>query len=200
MTRRTTILVVDDDADIRAFLTLALEDQGFAVESADDGLSALQKVRRQAPDAVILDLNMPRMGGEDFLYAWRAGVETSGVPVIVISAAYRGLEPGDLGVAAFFPKPFDLPALVQHVERLVASSPQAPAAARPDAPSLEVDEVIEGLAHHLSAALGCVELLAEDESIPEDLRPLAVLALEHTQRASATVRQLRHLTRAVEGE
>src|SRR5690349_22835235 len=70
-----TILVVDDEVDLRRILQLALEEEGFHVDSAADGLAALRKVRERPPDLVILDLNMPRMGGEQFLYAWRAGVE-----------------------------------------------------------------------------------------------------------------------------
>src|SRR5689334_16663432 len=100
---RRTVLVVEDDVDLRAVLRFALEDEGFVVESAGDGLSALQKVRQLTPDLIVLDLNMPRMGGEDFLYAWRSGFETPGVPVVVITAESQALRPGDLGVAAFFP-------------------------------------------------------------------------------------------------
>ena len=66
---RRTVLVVEDDADILGMLQVSLELAGYEVESAADGLSALQKVRQATPDLVILDLNMPRMGGEDFLYA-----------------------------------------------------------------------------------------------------------------------------------
>src|SRR5215207_3905267 len=122
---RRTVLVVEDDADLRAALRFALEDEGLAVEGAGDGLSALQKVRRLAPDLVILDLNMPRMGGEDFLYAWRTGVEAPGVPVIVITAESRALRPGDLGVAAFPSKPFDIQALLSYVRDLLAVPSQA---------------------------------------------------------------------------
>src|SRR5262245_53690339 len=91
VSERRTILVVEDDADVRDAVRFALEDERFAVESAGDGLSALQKVRQLAPDLVILDLNMPRMDGQDFLYAWRSGFETLGVPVIVITAEFRAL-------------------------------------------------------------------------------------------------------------
>ena len=122
---RKTILVVEDDADIVAILRFALEGDGFVVDSAGDGLSALQKARQATPDLVILDLNMPRMGGEDFLYAWRTGVETPGVPVIVITAESPALRPSDLGVEAFLPKPFHLDTLLWHVRDLLAIPPRA---------------------------------------------------------------------------
>src|SRR3954451_24754139 len=75
---RKTILVVEDDVAICDLVRFALEVQGLNVESAADGLHALQKVRQATPDLVILDLNMPQMGGEDFLYAWRTGIEARG--------------------------------------------------------------------------------------------------------------------------
>src|SRR4051812_28583112 len=56
-----TILVVEDDVDLRNTLRFALEDEGFAVERAGDGVDALRRIRQRAPDLIILDLNMPRM-------------------------------------------------------------------------------------------------------------------------------------------
>ena len=113
------ILVVEDDVDLRDTLRFALEDEGFAVESAGDGEDALGRIRQRAPDLIILDLNMPRMGGVDFLYAWRTGVETRGAPVIVITAEGRGREPAELGVEGFFAKPFKIEDLIASICRLM---------------------------------------------------------------------------------
>ena len=120
---RRTILVVEDDVDLRDALRIALEDEGFAVESAGDGMDALRRIRQRAPDLVILDLNMPRMGGQDFLYAWRTGVETRGAPVIVITAEWRERQPAELGVEGFFAKPFEIDDLLSHVKVLLAVPP-----------------------------------------------------------------------------
>jgi CheY-like chemotaxis protein len=54
------VLVVDDEADVRDYLRIALEDAGFVVETAEDGLQAIEAVRRNPPDLVSLDLVMPR--------------------------------------------------------------------------------------------------------------------------------------------
>ena len=191
--RDGTVLVVDDDVDTRAVLRIALEEVGFTVDSAGDGLSALRKIREQTPAAVILDLNMPRMGGEDFLYAWRAGVETPGVPTIVISAAYKALRPEDLGVEAVFAKPFDIAKLVECVAGLVESSAPVFVTASRDARTTELREVAESLAQAMSVIVGNVELLEDAPPDPAARRATMVRAMDAAHRGSALVRRLSRL-------
>lgn len=190
---RRTILVVEDDVDLRAALRFALEDYGFVVESAGDGLSALQKVRQLAPDLVILDLNMPRMGGEDFLYAWRTGLETVGVPVVVITAESRALRSGDLGVAACFIKPFDLHDLLSRVQDLVAVPSQARAAAGRDPRGEEMAEVSDDLVDVVSTLLIGIEQVAAASDLPDDLRLLMTSSLDAAHRAAVLTRRLNRL-------
>ena len=99
-----TVLVVDDDPDVRGALTDAFESEGFRVMTAANGMQALHRARDTAPDVIVLDLNMPMMSGDAFLYAWRAGAETYSVPVVAISAAYPGLQPEDLGGRGLLPE------------------------------------------------------------------------------------------------
>ena len=193
VSERRTILVVEDDVDLRAALRIALEDEGFAVESAGDGLSALQKVRQLAPDLVILDLNMPRMGGEDFLYAWRTGVEVPGVPVIVITAQSRAIRPQDLGVAAFLPKPFRVDELLWHARDLLAIPSGARAAAGRDPRDVEMAGVADDLAAVMSVLLISAEQLADAPGLPDDARIIASTGLDAAQRASVLARRLSHL-------
>jgi CheY-like chemotaxis protein len=193
---RKTILVVEDDTDIRATLRFALEDEGYAVESAGDGLSALQNVRGATPDLVILDLNMPKMGGEDFLYAWRTGVETPGVPVMVITATSMALRPDDLGVEAVFPKPFDLDKLLWHVRDLLALASRAQGAAGRGPQDAEMVDVVDDLANAMSTVLLSAEQLAATPNLPDDRRTIAATGLDAAQRASALVRRLNHLINA----
>ncbi len=188
-----TILVVDDDVDTRAALRLALEDEGFTVDSAGDGLTALQKIRHQMPDAIILDLNMPRMGGEDFLYAWRAGVEAPSVPVIVITAVSRGVRAQDLGVDAFLTKPFDLPTLVRHVSRLVEPGPELQGAASGDTRVAELRDIADELADAMTAIMMSAEEVAKARNVPDDLRPAVVAGAGAAQRASTLVRRLQRV-------
>jgi CheY-like chemotaxis protein len=184
--------VVEDDVDLRAVLRAALEQEGFAVETAGDGLSALQKVRQLAPDLVILDLNMSRMGGEEFLYAWRTGGETPGVPVIVITAVSRALRPRDLGVEAFFPKPFEIDTLLQRARELVSTSPGVDAAGR-DNLRAEMIGVSHDLADAMSVVVSTAELLAVIRDLPDELQTIPTMNLEASQRAAALARRLKHL-------
>ncbi len=188
-----TILVVDDDVDTRATLRIALEDEGFAVDSAGDGLTALQKIRHQRPDAIILDLNMPRMGGEDFLYAWRAGVEAPGVPVIVITAVSRGVRAEDLGVDAFLTKPFDLPTLVRHVRHLVEPGSEPRRATSGDTRVAELRDIADDLADAMTAVMMSAEEVAKARNVPDDLRPTVVTGAGAAQRASTLVRRLQRV-------
>jgi DNA-binding response OmpR family regulator len=188
-----TILVVDDDADLRAILKFALEDEGFHFDSADDGLSALRKVRERPPDLVILDLNMPRMGGEQFLYAWRAGVETPGVPVIVVTATSDALRPTDLGVAAVVPKPFDVEQLLACVKDLLALPPNQRGVVRDGSSMTELRDIVENLAQVTSVMLVITEQVASSPDLFDDVRALAERSLDSAHRVSVLVRRLTHL-------
>ncbi len=102
-----TILIAEDDADIRAVLRLYLESEGFAVREAADGQTALDIALGEAPDAAILDVMMPRMDGFQLTRALR---RTSDIPVLILSAKSQdndkilGL---NLGADDYIAKPFN---------------------------------------------------------------------------------------------
>jgi DNA-binding response OmpR family regulator len=196
-TEPKTILVVEDDNEIRTMLRMALESAGFSVESAGDGLSALEQARQSSPDLIILDLNMPRMGGEDFLYAWRTGVEMARVPVIVITAASQALRPADLGVEAFFPKPFDIDKLLWHIRDLLAVSPRTQSAGH-GSRGEEMIGVADQLVVVMSTLLVCAEQLAEAPGLPDHLHTVAATSLDAAQRAAVLARRLSYLVNARE--
>jgi DNA-binding response OmpR family regulator len=185
--------VVEDDADIRSVIRTALEDEGFAVEIATDGLNALQKVRQSPPDLVVLDLNMPRMGGEDFLYAWRMGGETKGGPVVVITAASQALRPADLGVEGFFSKPFDIDELLWHIKDLLAMPAKVRAGEGRDHRLVEMMGVVDDLGKVMSTLLIGVESLAQVPGMSDDLRTVADVSVDAAHRASVLARRLNHL-------
>jgi DNA-binding response OmpR family regulator len=188
-----TVLVVDDDAGIRDLLTQALESEGLRVEVAANGMQALAKVRERLPDAVVLDITMPFMHGDDFLHTWRAKVRAPGVPVVAISAAYTAVRAKDLGVEEFFPKPFNLDALVQRVRELVARPPGSRGIEDREARSIEVRECLDELANQMSAIYGCVELISEDPNVTLLVRKTAANAVDASQRAAVLLRRVRHL-------
>ena len=84
--RGKTILVVDDEEDIREFLSTVLKDAGFDVVTAADGEEALERVEDEAPDFISVDLVMPRKTGLEFLYDLRAREEWKRIPVMVVTS------------------------------------------------------------------------------------------------------------------
>jgi CheY-like chemotaxis protein len=83
------ILVVDDEADVRDYLRTALEDSGFVVETAKDGLEALESVQRSAPDLISLDLVMPRHSGAKFYHDLQKDKALSKIPVLIVTGHAR---------------------------------------------------------------------------------------------------------------
>jgi CheY-like chemotaxis protein len=111
-----TVLIVDDDHDLRQTLSEILRDEGYAVETAVNGREALDLMRgRSAPRVLVLDLMMPVMDGWQLLDELRRDEALSRIPVVVISASNRG--PRATGAAEILQKPLDYYKLVTSVER-----------------------------------------------------------------------------------
>jgi CheY-like chemotaxis protein len=85
----TTILLADDSILLRAANAAILTRAGYKVLTAGDGEEALQVVRQHRPDLVILDLMMPKLGGEQVLQALRKDAMTKYIPVIVLTSLYQ---------------------------------------------------------------------------------------------------------------
>ena len=120
-----TILVVEDDPELRGLIAEILADEGYAVLEAGDGREALRIARRSGPAAILADQGLPGLSGLELLERLRAGPATRRIPVILLS----GLEPDRGGPRpdGVLLKPFDLDALLAHVERVLRAG--APAAA-----------------------------------------------------------------------
>lgn len=110
------ILVADDDATLRGLVAYALRQEGYVVLEAVDGPSTLRILDAEAPDLVILDLGMPRMGGFEVLRRMRD--DECETPVLVLTARsdeedhVRAL---DLGADDYMTKPFSPRALIAHI-------------------------------------------------------------------------------------
>jgi CheY-like chemotaxis protein len=117
----TSLLVVDDDHDIREMAKLLLEVSGYRVTTAADGLEAWQRLEDgDSPALILLDLMMPRMDGEHFLQTLRASPRAS-IPVVIISGhAAVATKARELEANGWLTKPFELDALLAIVETLVA--------------------------------------------------------------------------------
>lgn len=123
MRRIKSVLVVDDDDAIRDMVAETLQYEGYAVEVAENGAEALERLRQKQPDAIVLDLMMPVMDGWQFVEALRELDARAEVPIVVMSAAHQLHETADRllakGVRAVLAKPFDLDALIGVIERYV---------------------------------------------------------------------------------
>jgi len=85
-------LVVDDSMLIRHTVCRFLEERGFAVESASNGLDALEIVKRGKPDLVITDIQMPKMGGSELITALKAQPSTAAIPIVIVAGRQSGFE------------------------------------------------------------------------------------------------------------
>ena len=121
MTQGKTILVVEDEPHIRGFIALALEDEGYSVQTATNGQEALDKVRRNPPDAILLDLLMPVMDGWSFLTVRRTLAAQYRCPVLVMSAVGGWNMARELGATGFLAKPFDLDSLLSRLASILSS-------------------------------------------------------------------------------
>ena len=126
MTRR--IMVIDDDSNLRLALKYRFEREEYIVQTAADGFEALEKVRAERPDLIILDLAMPKMNGLEFLSRLRDEFQALDIPVVVLTAVgldgYRGQGDG-LRIADLIMKPFDARRLIASVEEALANPDQS---------------------------------------------------------------------------
>jgi len=118
------ILVADDSRFQVALLTKALQEKGFEVVAAQDALQAGMVALRTAPDAIVLDINMPGGSGIEVLKRLRRSTKTQRIPVVVVS----GSDDSDvrqvameLGVADFLTKPVDLDQLCRAMSNLLST-------------------------------------------------------------------------------
>ena len=121
------VLVVDDQEEIREMTSLILSGAGYEVSTADGGEEALRLARREPFDLVLLDINMPGMGGWETLRLLRADEDLEGLPVAMFSVKGEvrdktvGLQ---YGATDYITKPFAVDDLVARVARLLASHPR----------------------------------------------------------------------------
>ncbi|MFN8636532.1 MAG: response regulator [Chloroflexota bacterium] len=119
-----SILVVDDDADIREVVSEVLLLEGYRVRMAGDGHAALELLAEWRTDLILLDLNMPRMDGWTFCARQRQQPEIADIPVALMSAS-RSLQARALpcAPAAVLEKPFGLEDLLQQVAQALEADP-----------------------------------------------------------------------------
>ena len=120
MEEKNTILIVDDEKEIRLLLREFLEKNGFTVLAAEDGQQALQLAGEHLPDLVITDLLLPKEHGIEVMQAIK---DRYLLPIIAISGIYKQEEIktriGDVFIEGFFEKPLDLEAILACVRSIL---------------------------------------------------------------------------------
>ena len=79
------ILIVDDEQDIRTYLSTLLEDQGYATVLAKDGVEAMQQVQAEIPDLITLDISMPEKSGVKFFRDLKSDERWKKIPIIIVT-------------------------------------------------------------------------------------------------------------------
>ncbi len=121
----TTILIIDDEANLRKTLAEILRARGYSILEADDGSSAIDLMRSTLPDLIFSDWRMPKVDGEQLLQYLHSHPQLASVPVIVMTAygsSHSAIEAMRLGAYDFITKPFDLDEIVVTAERALGHS------------------------------------------------------------------------------
>lgn len=122
--RAPRVLLVEDERHIVESLSFVLEREGFEVSAAADGESALERLRAERPDVLVLDVMLPKLGGLEVLKLVRADAGLRTLPVVVLTARGRPHDrrmAEEIGVEAFMTKPFANQDVVDAVRRLAAT-------------------------------------------------------------------------------
>ncbi|MDP3273962.1 MAG: response regulator [Deltaproteobacteria bacterium] len=141
-----SILIVDDEDDIRKLLARVLTEKGYRVLEADRGTTALAMVKQHAPDAILLDAMLPEVHGFEVCRRIKSSTRFGHTPVLMISAVYRGWRfredlKSAYGVHDFIEKPFRLQDVLAAVESMVSNAPKPDR--DPEAMAAEADRAFQ---------------------------------------------------------
>ena len=120
MSQVRTIMLADDELDIRTILRILLETSDTQILEASNGTDALELARQSSPDLILLDWMMPGLDGLEVIRALRRDPETAAIPIIMLSSQDQPHEIQqvlELDVTAFLSKPFNPAELLATVEQ-----------------------------------------------------------------------------------
>jgi DNA-binding response OmpR family regulator len=180
------ILVVEDSPTQAQYLRLVLEDEGYRVDTAANGLIALNIVRSSPPDLVLSDIVMPEMDGHQFCQAMKADRTTRAIPLIMLSSLQAHLDRAralENGADDFLNKPVDADELLTRVrslvrlktlnDRLVERDRTMPrrvlVALTPGPEAIKLRDVLQSTGHDLEVVTDGDTLLHATRSMPPDL-------------------------------
>ena len=118
-----TVLIIDDEEDLRDTVGYKFKAAGYTVVTAIDGVDGLEKLADLEPDLIILDVNMPRMNGLEFYQRIKGPDDRTKYPVLILTAR-ANMENlfHDLDADGFMAKPFELDDLLQTAEQIILSN------------------------------------------------------------------------------
>jgi len=163
-----TILVVEDENDIRDLLVFTLDREGFAVLQADSGQAALEQARNKHPDLILLDLMLPGMDGLSVYKRLQRDPDTSGIPVIMLTAKGEeidrivGLE---IGASDYIVKPFSLREVILRIRAVLGRK-----GGQPQSPVLQCGPIsLDSSSHSVRVSGTPVELTITEFRLLQDL-------------------------------
>jgi chemosensory pili system protein ChpA (sensor histidine kinase/response regulator) len=124
---RTLVMVVDDSLTVRKFTTRLLTREGLEVVTARDGVDALKVLTEHTPDAILLDIEMPRMDGFEFAKTIKGDPKTARIPIVMITsrtADKHRNRASELGVDRFLGKPYQEEELLRTLRELTSGASQ----------------------------------------------------------------------------
>jgi two-component system KDP operon response regulator KdpE len=170
------VLIVDDDPQIRRAMRVTLTSRGYEVGDARSGEEALERLRSEAYDLVLLDMNMPDMGGMEACRLMRQGSEIAIIMLTVSKAEKDKVDALDAGADDYVTKPFSTPELLARIRASLRRLPLAPSSA---VQQLRLDGVeIDFAAHQVNAGGQTIRLT------PKEFELLSYLAA-HPNRTIA---------------
>jgi len=117
---RKTILVVDDDANIRELLRQQLENEGYNVREAKDGMDAIHQIKISSPDLIVLDVMMPQINGFDVAAVLKNDPLTADIPIIILSIVENKERGHHIGIDRYLTKPINTEELLNEIGSLLS--------------------------------------------------------------------------------
>jgi two-component system chemotaxis response regulator CheY len=119
---KKVILIADDSASIRKFVSFALAENGYEIISAGDGMEALEKLPEKKVNLIITDLNMPNVDGLELIKSIRSSPEYRDIPIIILSSlgSMEEIEKGlNYGANSYLVKPFNPKKILYEVSKYI---------------------------------------------------------------------------------
>ena len=171
-----TVLIADDSPTLRRIVTSVLEREGFDVVAAEDGVQAVQGVFRSQPDAVILDVQMPRLSGYVTARLLKDDWQTADIPIVILTsldAASDRYWGAQTGADRFLTKDFEAPELIEAIQAVIRAADEQRGGRpplRPDPVELADDEVLARVSELLDRKLFEASVSSEVTQIAADVR------------------------------